>query len=274
MDSRRLSGCKFKKVRAKVLDELLWKEFIKLVENPKELEKQILKEEFIIDKDRADLEAMKDQATANLEDYKEKIKRFNWLVFEGEMSKGQYLEFKQDIRIKRQKEEERLEKANAALRRPRAIKNAVKRATKILAEQMKVYRTMEQVTRMMETAKELEELKNFPEKMRHNIKFQLWALDAADAIYKEIMKIIEALKTEVTISPEDFRNKDIPQFLYQQSRIIFQQYLDPERGIEVWNKGRFEIHLSIPKMAKDELNSKQIKSLRRPSRPALPPAPV
>ena len=89
-----------------------------------------------------------------------------------------------------------------------------------------------------------------------------------------LLELIDNLKAKVTITPADLTNKEISQLMYKQKRIIFQQYLDSERGIEVWSKDRFEIHLSVPKMSNDELDSKQIKSLRHPSRPALPPARV
>ena len=90
MDSRRLTGCKFKKVRAKKLDVLLWGAFIKLLENPEELEKRILKEEFIVDKDRADLKAMNDQAAAILKDCQDRHKRLNRLFVNGQMQHEQY----------------------------------------------------------------------------------------------------------------------------------------------------------------------------------------
>jgi DNA invertase Pin-like site-specific DNA recombinase len=109
-------------------------------------------------------------------------------------------------------------------------------------------------------------LKNWPN--------ELWAMDEAIKLCDSLLEILDGLKDEVIITQADFDNKEISQLIYQQKRIIFQQYLDSERGIEVWNKGRFEIHLSIPKMANDEFGSKQIKSLKHPSRPALPPARV
>jgi site-specific DNA recombinase len=264
MDSRRSTGCKFKKVRAKVLDNLLWNAFIKLAEDPKELEKRILKEEFIVDKDRADLEAMKDQAKGNLDDYEAKIRRFNWLVLQEEMPKDQYLELVRDIKINRQKAEEQLEKANAALRRPRDIKYAAKRASEILAEQMNLLSTLHQVLEVWDKSAGFENLKKWPNK--------LWAMDECIKLCDSLLEILNGLKDEATITQEDFENKEISQFMYQQKRIIFQQYLDPERGIEVWNKDKFEIHLSIPKMANDDLGSKKIKSLKHLKRPALPPA--
>ena len=101
---------------------------------------------------------------------------------------------------------------------------------------------------------------------------KLWAMDEAIKFCDSLLEILDGLKDEEIITQVDFDNKEISQLIYQQKRIIFQQYLDSERGVEVWNKGRFEIHLSIPKMVNDEFGSKQIKSLNHLSRPALPPA--
>ena len=252
INSRRLTGCKFKNVRAKVLDGLLWNAFIKLVENPEKLEKRILKEEFIVDKNRADLEAMKDQATAILEDCQNKHKRLNRLFVDGRMQHEQYSELFEDIDIRRQEAEEQLEKANAALRRPRDIKNAVKRATEILAEQMNLLSTVHQIGEAWDKAAGFANLKNWPNK--------LWAMNEAIKLCDSLLEILDGLKDEVTITQEDFENKDISQLIYQQKRIIFQQYLDPERGIEAWSKDRFEIHLSIPKTVSDPKVSKINKS--------------
>jgi DNA invertase Pin-like site-specific DNA recombinase len=267
-NNERSTGCKFKNVRAKVLDNLLWKAFIKLAEDPEELEKRILEEEFIVDKDRADLKAMKNQATAKLEDYEAKLKRFNWLVFEGELPKDQYLEFQKEIKIERQKAEEQLEKANAALRRPRDIKHAVKRATKIVAEQMILLRYLNQIKETKDKVDAFAELKYLPEDLRQENWIRVLAKLEKDEFYDRLFKLIDKLKAKVTITTADLANKEISQLMYQQKRVLFQQYFDPERGIEVWSKDRFEIHLSIPKMATDELGSKQIKSLRHPNRPA------
>jgi DNA invertase Pin-like site-specific DNA recombinase len=255
-DCRRLTGCKFKMVSVMVLDNLLWKAFIKLVENPEKLEKRILKEEFIVDKDRDDLEARKDQATANLEDYKAKIKRFNWLVLEGELPEDQYSELLKDIKIKRQKAEEQLEKANAALRRPRDIKNAVKRATQILTEQIILLRYLDEIKEKLDKVDEFAGLKYLPEDLRKENWIGVWAKLEADEFYDRLFKLIDKLKAKVSITPADLVNKEISQLMYQQKRVLFQQYLDPERGIEVWSKDRFEIHLSIPKAVSNPKVSK------------------
>jgi hypothetical protein len=283
IDSRRSTGCKFKKVQAKVLDNLLWNAFIKLAEDPEELEKRILKEEFIVDKDRADLKAMKDQAKAQLDDYKVKIRRFNWLVMEGEMPKDQYFELNKDIKIMRQKAEERLEKANAALRRPRDIKYAAKRATKIVADQVQVTWYLEQIKELSQKASGLVESANTDramagdseeENLRALLK-QLYATKTNIEVLDLSLKIIEELKkNREGPTADDLIYKGIRQLIFQQKRLILQQFIDPERGIDIWSKDKFEIHLSIPKLASDLEVSKKNKSLKHLSRPALPPVRV
>jgi len=251
-DSRRLTGCKFKNVPEKVLDNLLWNTFIKLVEDPEVLEKLILKEEFIVDKDRADLEAMRATGTAALEDCQARHNRLNRLFVDGKMQHDQYSELFKDIDSQRKEAEEKLEKTNAALRRPRDIKNAVKRATQVVAEQVNLLSTVHQIGEVWDKAAGFTNLKNWPNK--------LWAMDESIKLCDSLLEILDGLKDEVTITKEDFDNKEISQFMYQQKRVIFQQYLDPERGIEVWSKDRFEIHLSIPKAISDPKVSKLNKS--------------
>ena len=228
-----------------------------------------MKEEFIVDKDRADLEAMRDTATAILEGFEARLERFNWLVIEDQMSKEQRLEASEDIKIRRQEAEEQLEKANTALRRPHDIKHAVKRATQLVAEQMKVMWFLEDMKEDDQREYQLAESAlahasktgdPWEEEIRAHFK-QLDDLKKYNESLEESLEIVEELrKTGKAPNADELSTKEIGQFIYQQKRVILQQYIDPERRIQVWSKDKFEIHLSIPKAISDEEGSKQIKS--------------
>ena len=75
------------------------------------------------------------------------------------------------------------------------------------------------------------------EEQLQGLYWQLTTREIYSEMLNKMLKVVEDLnKNREGPNVDDLKNKDIRQLIYQQKRLMLQQFIDPERGIEVWSK--------------------------------------
>jgi site-specific DNA recombinase len=223
--------CDFREISARKLDKILWEAFIGVLQDPEQMQAHILAEDFLTDREREEQKGFLLKAEKGLEGYEESLKllKEQYHVFR-DYTKEEYLERRaRYVRLIERKQDE-IAKLRQVIQRPAEVAKSVKRATEVVAKEVELVSSL---TRLAGNFHLREKPITFPPKTKARIR----KIRGEEILDKYIFK------------PGEMSNEDLSKMIFQQKRLILQEYIDGDKGIEVVHKVKgmpsFRFHFSI-----------------------------
>jgi site-specific DNA recombinase len=236
---RSIKLCKFKAMPAHKLDKFVWNKFVETIQNPTMMQKLILNEDFLLDKDRKSQEALLKKAKNDIKKFAEVKKRIGKQYTWGHIDDKEYEKEMKRILALQEQTEENIIKYTETLKRPKEVRYSVKRATELVAEQMEVIWALDKIKEM------IADIKGIPS--GKDILTKLQIAGTKTKLYGEIKEMIDDLKQKSTVNPDDLANDEIRKMIFQQKRAMLQKFIDFDKGkgIRVMGPKDVEFNFSI-----------------------------
>lgn len=116
------------------VDKTTWDAYAKTVSNPQALKQAIVEEDFITNKTTSDLKLLRDSSEKRLEEITEECRRLNYAWTKGRMEEEQYEQLSEEIEREKLQVEADLRRAVNTLTLPDKRDEAIRRASKDLAQ--------------------------------------------------------------------------------------------------------------------------------------------
>jgi len=243
--------CDFKQVSGLKLDKLIWRKFIETLQEPAKVQEQILKQEFLFDKDRKAQISLFESTKKDLKKLAKVkariLKQFRW----GHLNDDEYRAEMEKITKLYEQTEKNLNRYREAVERPIEVEETVKRATQLIAEQANLIWTLNQIR---EIDKDIEAMENDID--QDDIEGKILIAKCKESVIDETNQIIKDLLSKLTISPAD-RNNDIKALIFQQKRMMLQRFINHEenQGIRINSLEDVEINFLIKSLRRSKGNS-------------------
>ena len=259
--------CDLKNVRADVLDRNVWREFIKTLSNPHDVEEMILDQNFIIDKNLEEKKAEYRKAEEDLKKITDTIERTKKMYQWGHLTDDKYTTEIAKLQWLRNQAEEMYKNLGRIINQPKDVKESVEQAAVYLATQLVDYWYLEDMKEddqreygLAESALAHASKTGNPweEELRAHFK-QLDDLKKYNESLEESWEILDNIeKNGKAPTADELNNKDIWQLTFQQKRLMLQQFNDhsDNKSIRVFDANTFDLNLYLHLDLFDNLGDK------------------
>lgn len=210
--------CRFKQEKTAVLDHNFWKAFVTSFKDKFELQERVFQDSYIVDTDIAMVTAKLENIETECDQLDFKKKNVLYQHTEGYIDDGELEEQMQEVNGRKDELNEEKIKCELALNRREDVEEAIENAVKFVSDQIDLIEALEQHG------------EEDPELVKKVDRY-FADLDEVYLTGEQVKRLVNRLK-----------------------RAIIQRYVDPEKGVEIYDKDHFIIHGVLGKDVKIQKN--------------------
>lgn len=251
--------CDLGRIHADELDANVWMRFVGTLSDPKKVERMILKQNFIIDEELDEQKNQYETVKKDIVDYRGIIERTKQMYQLGHKTIDEYNQDMTKFEGLLNEAQERKSKLAQIIKRPKAVRNAVKKSTKFVANQLAAFRDLGEIEESVKAANNfltlalnnpaLHSSEFGPEEQRKARSKVVEAIKMKDKMLDASIEIVEAIrkKRQTIVDDRDFKNLNFQQLIFQQQHAMLKMYINrsEDKGIRAFDANIFTLNFSV-----------------------------